>query len=134
MERFIIYGLIGWCLEVIWTGIGSLLNGDVSLTARTYLWMFPIYGSTILFEPVHEKIRIWPIWMRGTVWMMLYFAVEYFTGWILLQAIGVVPWDYSQAIFNIHGLIRLDYAPVWFVAGLLYEKIHDCLGRVRLYQ
>jgi len=134
MERFIIYGLIGWCLEVIWTGVGSLLNGDVSLTARTYLWMFPIYGSTILFEPVHDKIRIWPVWMRGTVWMMLCFAVEDFTGWILREAIGMVPWDYSQAIFNIHGLIRLDYAPVWFAAGLLYEKIHDCLGRVRLYQ
>lgn len=132
MERFIIYGLLGWCLEVIWTGIGSLLNGDVSLAARTYLWMFPIYGSIILFEPVHDKIRIWPVWMRGTVWVMLYFAAEYFTGWILLQVIGMVPWDYSQAIFNIRGLIRLDYAPAWFAAGLLYEKIHDYLGRVRL--
>lgn len=132
MEHFIIYGLLGWCLEVIWTGVGSLLNGDVSLTAKTYLWMFPIYGSTILFEPVHNAIRIWPVWMRGTVWMMLCFAVEYLTGWILRETIGTIPWDYSQAIFNIHGLIRLDYAPAWFAAGLLFEKIHDGLEGARL--
>jgi len=134
MKRFIIYGLLGWCLEVVWTGVGSLLTGDVSLTARTYLWMFPIYGSAILFDPVHDKIRLWSVWKRGTVWMILCFAAEYLTGWILLKTLGTIPWDYSQAIFNIHGLIRLDYAPVWFAAGLLYEKIHDYLERVRLYR
>ncbi len=134
MEHFIIYGLLGWCLEVIWTGVGSLLIGDVSLTARTYLWMFPIYGSAILFEPVHKKIRIWPVWMRGTIWMILCFAVEYLTGWILRETLGMIPWDYSQATFNIHGLIRLDYAPAWFTAGLLFEKIHDSLERVRRYR
>jgi len=133
MEHFIIYGLLGWCLEVIWTGIGSLLIGDVSLTAKTYLWMFPIYGSAILFDPVHDAIRLWPVWKRGFVWMMLCFSVEYLTGWILRETLGTIPWDYSQAIFNIHGLIRSDYAPVWFAVGLLYEKIHDYLERVRLY-
>ena len=134
MKRFIIYGLLGWCLEVVWTGVGSLLTGDVSLTARTYLWMFPIYGSAILFEPVHDTIRLWTVWERGTVWIILCFAVEYLTGWMLRETLGTIPWDYSQAILNIHGLIRLDYAPVWFAAGLLFEKIHDYLVRVRLYR
>lgn len=134
MEHFIIYGLLGWCIEVIWTGVGSLLIGDVSLTARTYLWMFPIYGSAILFEPVHERIRGWPVWMRGTIWMILCFTVEYLTGWILREALGTIPWDYSGATFNFHELIRLDYAPAWFAAGLLFEKIHDSLERVRRYR
>ncbi|WP_188398888.1 hypothetical protein [Sporomusa sp. GT1] len=134
MLHFIIYGLLGWCLEIIWTGVGSLLDGDVFLTARTYLWMFPIYGLVIVFEPLHDIIRYWPAWRRGTVWMLLYFAVEYLTGWLLSVVLGTVPWDYSLAALNIHGLIRLDYAPAWFVAGLLFEKVHDRLDHVRIYQ
>jgi len=128
MKRVIIYGILGWCLEIIWTGAGSLLTGDVRLTAKTYLWMFPIYGLTALsFEPLHDAIRHRQVWVRGTVWMLLCFAVEYLTGWLLRSIVGTIPWDYSDAFFNIHGIIRLDYAPAWFGAGLLFEKIHDWL-------
>lgn len=134
MVHFVIYGIVGWCLEIIWTGTSSLLNGDVCLTAKTYLWMFPIYGLVLLFEPLHDVIRIWPMWGRGIVWMLLYFAVEYLTGWILSSIIGTIPWDYSRNVFNIHGLIRLDYAPAWFVAGLLFEKIHDWLDQIQIVQ
>jgi uncharacterized membrane protein len=133
MKRFVIYGCLGWCLEIIWTGLGSLFTGDVCLTARTYLWMFPIYGLAILFEPVHDAISPQPLWVRGMLWMVLFFAVEYLTGWILRDTIGATPWDYSQHFFNIQGVIRLDYAPVWFVAGLLFEKIHNWLDQVRIY-
>lgn len=134
MKRFVIYGLLGWCIEVIWTGLGSLLIGDVRLTAKTYLWMFPIYGLVILFEPMHDAIRFWPLWKRGVIWMLLCFTVEYLTGWMLRSMLGTAPWDYSQAFFNIHGLIRLDYAPAWFGAGLLFEKIHDWLDQARIFR
>ena len=33
------------------------------------------------------------------------------------------PWDYSQCRANIHGLIRLDFAPLWFAVGLLFEQL-----------
>lgn len=33
------------------------------------------------------------------------------------------PWDYSHAKTNIDGVIRLDYAPLWMAAGLLFERI-----------
>ena len=134
MIHFVVYGIVGWCLEIIWTGAGSLLDGDVCLTAKTYLWMFPIYGLAIVFEPLHDVIRLWSVWGRGSVWVLLYFAFEYLTGWILSIILGTIPWDYSRATLNIHGLIRLDYAPAWFVAGIVFEKIHDWLDRVRIYQ
>ena len=41
----------------------------------------------------------------------------------LLRKVDACPWDYSNTPFNIKGLIRLDYAPLWFCAGLLFEKI-----------
>lgn len=127
MLHFIIYGLLGWCLEILWTGLGSFLKRDVRLTGKTYLWMFPIYGSAVLLEPVHDFIRHWPLWDRGIVWMLLCFIVEYLTGWILRRMLGTAPWNYSRAALNINGLIRLDYAPAWFIAGLLFERIHDWL-------
>ena len=132
MRNYLIYGLIGWCLEIIWTGLGSLLFGDPRLTATTYLWMFPIYGIAVLLEPVHDFIRSWPILKRGLLWMVIFFGVEYLTGWILRITVGTSPWNYSGALFQLNGLIRLDYAPVWFILGLLYEKLHDWLQRVKI--
>lgn len=50
------------------------------------------------------------------------FSMEYLTG-TLLKKKDFCPWDYSKVPLNYHGVIRLDYAPVWFLTGLLYEKI-----------
>jgi hypothetical protein len=33
------------------------------------------------------------------------------------------PWDYSGRIWNVDGLIRLDFAPFWFAAGLIFERL-----------
>jgi uncharacterized membrane protein len=132
MVHFIIYGLLGWCAEIIWTGLGSFVNGDVRLTAKTYLWMFPIYGLAIFFEPLVDVIQDWSLWSRGAFWMLICFAVEYSTGWIIRRITGTVPWDYSRAKFNVHGLIRLDYAPVWFSVGLIFEKVHNLLTWARI--
>ena len=42
--RFLIYGIVGWCTEIMWTGIGSLFKGDLTLIGWSSIWMFPIYG------------------------------------------------------------------------------------------
>jgi uncharacterized membrane protein len=132
IERFIIYGLAGWCMEIIWTGIGSFLDGDIYLNARTYIWMFPIYGLAILFEPIHDRIRAWPVIIRGGVYTLLIFIIEYLAGWTLQNIIGVCPWDYGDSTFSIDGFIRLDYAPAWFAAGLIFERIHDLLNSIEI--
>ena len=41
----------------------------------------------------------------------------------LLRRHHFCPWDYSSARANVNGLIRLDYAPFWLGAGLLFERI-----------
>lgn len=126
-KKFIFYGLIGWCIEVIWTGLGSLIKGDVTLTSRTYIWMFFIYGLAVFLERVHDRIRHAPILIRGGIYTLLIFFIEYSTGWFLRLVLGACPWDYSNSAYSINGIIRLDYAPAWFFAGLLFEKIHDWL-------
>jgi len=66
-QRFILYGLLGWITELIWTGLGSLMTGDLTLSGHSYLWMFPIYGCAVLFEPVHNNIREYRWFMRGII-------------------------------------------------------------------
>ncbi len=125
-KRFVIYGLLGWCIEVFWTGFGALIRGDVKLTGQTYIWMFLIYGLAILLEPIHNHIRNWPTIMRGGIYTVLIFTIEYITGWLLKLVLGICPWHYDT-IYAVNGFIRLDYAPAWFVAGLLFEIVHDRL-------
>lgn len=126
-KRYFIYGSLGWCLEVFWTGLGSLLGGDIKLTSHTYIWMFFIYGLAVILEPIHERIRNWPVLLRGGVYAIVCFAIEFSTGLFLRIVLGVCPWDYSQSPLSVMGLIRLDFVAVWFCAGLLFEKVHDYL-------
>jgi hypothetical protein len=63
--------------------------------------------------------------------MLGFFAVEYAAGWLLRRYTGACPWDYTKHTRrHFHGLIRWDYAPVWFLAGLALEPVHDFLVRV----
>lgn len=133
LVRFIIYGLLGWIAEILYTGAFSIMAGSVSLPGHTYLWMFPIYGLAVFLEPVRERMRTIPWPVRGTIWAGVFFGIEYLSGGLLRAVIGVCPWDYGQASrFVLDGLIRLDYFPVWFTAGLIYEQICDFLGRTKI--
>lgn len=125
--RFIIYGLVGWVAETLFTGLDSLLKGDLTMRGWTYIWMFPIYGLMILLEPVYSLIRKWPVVLRGGVYTIIIFGIEYTTGWIIRELIGKCPWDYGLEPYSIDGLITLRFIPVWFVGALLFEKLHDSI-------
>ncbi len=129
--RFFIYGLLGWCFEIVWTAVTEKAWGaarDWRLTGHTYLWMFPIYGLLApLGEPVHDLLRAHFWLLRGLVYLAGIWAVEYATGWLLRRLTGKCPWDYSKLRGNFQGLIALEYAPVWFIFGLGFERVHDAL-------
>lgn len=126
-KRFVIYGLLGFCGEVLWTGLGSMMKGDIKLMGWTYIWMFPIYAMAILLEPIHNRIRHLSIFIRGGVYTVLIFIGEFISGIILKGILGVCPWDYTGKPLSIYGIITLTYIPVWFMVGLIFEKIHDTL-------
>lgn len=109
-------------MEIIFTGLGSLREHRPSLTARTSIWMFPIYGAAAFLTPVFRLLKGKSLMLRGTVYTFCIFAGEFFFG-SLLKKHRACPWDYSRAKYNIRGLIRLDYAPLWFGAGLIFERL-----------
>lgn len=131
ITHYIIYGLAGLLIEILWTGIGSLFLGNYALTGHTYIWMFFIYGLGVFLEPIHDKIREYNILIRGFIWVFLIYIIEYSTGYLLQILIGYCPWDYStQTRYHLNGFIRFDYFPAWFVVGLLFERFHDYLDKL----
>ncbi len=122
-KDFLKCGLVGWGLECFWTGCVSLFDKkDKQLSCSTSLWMFPIYGLASSMTPLFHKMKGKNVLLRGSLYTTCIFLAEYGTGKILKKK-NCCPWDYSDCKANYHGLIRLDYAPLWFLVGLLYEKI-----------
>lgn len=132
--RFWIYGLLGWCFEIVWTAVTEKVTRrqlDWKLTGHTYLWMLPIYGLLApLGEPVHNFLRphIWVL--RGLMYLLGIWLIEFITGWLLRRLTGKCPWDYSHFRGNIKGIITPQYAPVWFLFGLGFERVHDALVKL----
>lgn len=81
--RFVAYGVLGWCVEIVFTALTRLREPDLRwrLEGTTYLWMFPIYGLIApLYEPVHELVRAYPVPTRAAVYGAGFLAVEYAAG------------------------------------------------------
>ena len=121
-KNFFICGLTGWCIEIIFTSLGAFLQGDLRLIGQTSLWMFPIYGLAAFIKPLYEVIKKLPLLLRGCIYSFSILICEYISG-MLLKKHHLCPWDYSNSPTNINGVIRLDYAALWALAGLLFERI-----------
>lgn len=129
--RFGLYGCLGWSAEIVWTAITSS-ERNKELRGHSYLWMFPIYGLlALLYDPFHHLVSHFHLPLRGTLYGACFLLVEYMTAWLLEIALGCVPWDYRRSApghrWNVKGYIRLDYLPVWALAGLLLEPVHHAI-------
>lgn len=131
IKRFIIYGILGWGIEVFWTGLGSLMSGDMRLISFTNLWMFFIYGSAVFLEPINDIIAEWKWPIRGCIWVVIIWGMEYTSGLLISLIIHTKPWIYDGR-FAVDHLINLEYAPAWFIAGLLFERAHKTLDKYKI--
>ena len=121
-RSFLLCGLCGWCMEILFTALHSLRRRDLRLTGNTSLWMFPIYGMASVLSPLCKKMQGKHVLVRGSVYTACIFLTEYGTGSFLKKR-GCCPWDYSKSKANYKGIVRFDYAPLWFLVGLMYEKV-----------
>ncbi|MCI8453509.1 MAG: hypothetical protein HFE84_02680 [Lachnospiraceae bacterium] len=133
LESFLKCGVAGWCMEILFTSMESAAGGDWRLLGHTSLLMFPIYGLGALLGPICGMLDKWlgdaenlarwdKFWRHGIHDMVLIFMAEYGFG-SLLRLAGACPWDYTGRMLNVDGLIRLDFAPCWFGAGLFFEGL-----------
>ena len=121
-SNFMKCGLIGWTMELFFSSMKSLANAhDRRLIGRTSLLMFPIYGAAAVMKPLAKRLSDKSVLLRGSIYTGLIYTGEYVSGKFLKKR-NMCPWDYSDAKYNIDGVIRLDYAPVWFTLGLVFER------------
>lgn len=109
-------------MEIVFTALHSVKKQNPTLMGNTSIWMFPIYGMASFLTPICKILKGKNPVIRGGVYTFCIFFGEYITG-SMLRKINACPWDYSDSPASIKGLVRLDYAPFWFGAGLLFEKI-----------
>ncbi len=121
-KNFFKCGLTGWCLEITFTAFDSLRKRNMTLMGQTSLWMFPIYGSACLLRPLFRILKHFSLAFRGSVYAACIFLGEYFTGRFLDRR-GACPWNYERSRWQIKRVVRLDYFPNWFLAGLLFERL-----------
>ncbi|WP_232293327.1 putative ABC transporter permease [Stigmatella aurantiaca] len=138
LGRFIVYGIMGLCIEFCFTSVMDLATGagDLRLKGYSYLWMHPIWGGTLLMAEGlmmrFQRMRL-SRFTRAFIAMAASFTIEYVTGALLVMAVGRCPWDYTASPWNVHGLIRLDYAPFWLMCGWACEPLTRFVRRIRIF-
>ena len=101
-KDFLKCGTLGWCMEILFTGLHSFFSKDYTLAGRTSIWMFPIYGMACIFSPLSQKLKTKNTLLRGSIYTAFIFAGEFLSG-LFLKKHRICPWDYSRAKFNIKG-------------------------------
>lgn len=125
--RFIAYAMFGMVAEIFFTGLKrGIFDKDLTLKGTSYIWMFPIYGSMLFLEFIHNIIEPHNFLIRGTTYAALIMLFEYLSGGLIKLISGKCPWNYTSK-FAVKGLIRLDYFPIWFCFGLIFEFLHNFL-------
>lgn len=122
IHNFIHCGILGWCMEILFTAFHAFRRRQFSLRGNTSVWMFPIYGCACFLAPLCRLLKGKSLLLRGSTYAGLILGTEYVTG-SLLSRKQICPWDYSRSRWHIKKLIRLDYLPLWFCAGLLFERL-----------
>lgn len=122
---------LGLAMEVVFTAIVDYpANGDRRLKGYTYVWMVPIYALVYPFcALLYPRFAWYPVLIRCFLYALVIYAVEYVSGWLLRRFVGACPWEpeYRKARWHVHGLIRLDFAPAWMAAALIFEWTYRVL-------
>ena len=104
----------------IMDGLHSLVTGHFTMMGKTSLLMFPVYGLAALIRPAYYKLARFPVMVRGIIYSCGIFFVEFLSGYFF-RSFASVPGIILTFRFSIEGVIRLDYAPLWFFTGLFFE-------------
>ncbi|MDO8518542.1 MAG: hypothetical protein Q7T11_00065 [Deltaproteobacteria bacterium] len=143
LYRIPLYMSLGLVTEVLFTGFVDLAaprfleswrvknpdprnraapsRSDPRAVGYTFLWMIPCYALLVFLEPLTAWLSAWPLWLRGFVYLPLFWMGEYTTGFLIKKISGYCPWDYSYSKYSLHGYIRWDFGPLWYAFTLIVD-------------
>ena len=124
--RTMVAAATGVGCEVIFTALYDYAKTkDAHLKGYSYIWMLFVYAAIYpLYRLVHPNISHLNSAYRYMLYMCIIYGCEYASGTVLRKFIGSAPWEqyYHGNKWAVDDLIRLDYAPAWIVAALIFEK------------
>jgi len=127
-----LFGVLGLGLEVIFTAVlDAIKHRQRHLWGYSSLWYIPLYMmAPIILALSAEIISPLPFLVRGLIYMIAIFSCEFVAMFALRKLLGASPSEanYELSRWNICGLIRLDYAPVMFLMGLIFEFVYQQIG------
>ncbi len=131
---FLIYSFFGVGVEVFFTSIHDFIKyRDIAFKGRSYLWMFPIYGSLgLIIGPLYNAISGMPFLLRGFIYMAVIFAGEFIYGLFLKLVIKKCPWQYKSK-WAIMGVVKITYLPFWLIYGYIAELIYRGFINITIY-
>lgn len=126
-----IFAAVGLGLEVVFTAVLDFLkNRKPHLVGYSSIWYLPLYGmAPVILNYAQPFLFPLPLPLRGLIYMTAFFAVEYPSMGLLRLLLGTSPSEesYYKSRWNVHGLIRLDFAPAYFLLGLILEWLFRSL-------
>lgn len=129
MLRPLVFAAVGLAMEIVFTGCFAWLYvkpRDKNLWGRTTLWMIPVYAAAGWIFPVLVVLfQSTPVLFRLLFYVNGIWLAEILSGMALRKLLGDAPWSasYRTARWQVLGLIRLDFAPYWALAGWLFEQL-----------
>ena len=105
LQTIIGFILIGITMEVFWTSIlTSIKTKNPRLTGETHLWMFPIYAVIpFLYIFVLAQFPATNIFIKGIIYTLGFYLLEFISGFLIKKAVGVSPWNYENYSIKIFG-------------------------------
>ena len=107
------------------------MTGDFALKGFSSMWSFITYGlgTFLVAEGIHNYLYNAPLLLRCVLYVPGTYAAE-FTFGLILTFFNACPWDYTEFEYDLMGLITLEYAPAWFMAGVYFEYIMSVMERL----
>ena len=94
------------------------------MTGHTYVWMAFIYALIpVLGVLFHHNVAHLKIWLRLPLYVVLLYAVEFTSGYLLKQLTGSCPWEYKTG-WHIMGFIQLEFFPAWLAFVWMVERLY----------
>ena len=128
MFEISLFAFVGLGLEVIGTAaIDFRKDEEGQLVGYSSVWYIPFYalGPFLLFHVFHRALFALPFYVRGPLYALVFWAVEYCGMGLLRLMRGKSPSEdsYYRSRWNVHGLIRLDFGPLLIVLGFVFEWV-----------
>jgi hypothetical protein len=125
--KMLLFACVGTAMEVVFTALSDFRKTRSSrMMGYSYLWMLPVYSLIPVFlSALHPRLEGVILPLRILVYVLIVLAMEFLSGVALRRLLGEAPWEpsYRGKRWAFAGLVRLDYAPAWFLACLLFERL-----------